>query len=185
LLFGKPFTDTTWAREIGKDGRPIVLNEGDKGCIPDMWGGTNFNPPTYDPALRMFFLNTRETCATYEAQEPKIAPGRTSFGGVVRMDRDKAYGALRALDATTGERKWEFKYPQPTMAGVLSTASGLVFAGDNEGNLMAFDAKSGKNLWRYSTGTPIWGAAPMTYMLDGKQHIVVASGTTLLSFVLP
>jgi len=185
LIFGKPFTDTTWAREIGKDGRPIVLNEGDKGCIPDMWGGTNFNPPTYDPALKMIFINTRETCATYEAQEPKIAPGRTSFGGVVRMDRDKAYGALRAIDATTGDRKWEFKYPQPTMAGVLSTASGLVFAGDNEGNLMAFDAKSGKNLWRYSTGTPIWGAAPMTYMLDGKQHIVVASGTTLLSFVLP
>ena len=185
LLVGKPFTDTTWAREIGKDGRPIVLNEGDKGCIPDMWGGTNFNPPTYDPALKMFFLNARETCATYETSPATIAPGRTSFGGVVRMDRDKAYGALRALDATTGERKWEFKYPQPTMAGVMSTASGLVFAGDNEGNFMAFDSRTGKNLWRYSTGTPVWGAAPMTYLLDGKQYVVIASGTTLLTFALP
>ena len=46
---------------------------------------------------------------------------------------------------------------------------------------MAFDARNGKNLWRYSTGTPIWGAAPMTFMLDGRQHIVIASGTTLLS----
>jgi alcohol dehydrogenase (cytochrome c) len=185
LLVGKPFTDTMWAREIGKDGRPIVLNEGKDGCIPDMWGGTNFNPPTYDPALKMFFLNARETCATYEPSAPAIAPGRTAFGGVVRMDRDKAYGALRAIDAVTGERKWEFKYTQPTMAGVMSTASGVLFAGDNEGNFMAFDSRTGKNLWRYSTGTPIWGAAPMTYMLDGKQHIVLASGTTLLSFVLP
>ena len=52
LILGKPFTDTTWAREIGKDGRPIVLNDGDKGCLPDMWGGTNFNPPSFDPALQ-------------------------------------------------------------------------------------------------------------------------------------
>ncbi|MBM3807183.1 MAG: PQQ-dependent dehydrogenase, methanol/ethanol family [Acidimicrobiia bacterium] len=185
LILGKPFTDTTWAREIGKDGRPIVLNDGDKGCLPDMWGGTNFNPPSFDPALKLFFVNARESCATYEPQEPVIAPGRTSFGGVVRIDRDKGYGALRALDAATGERKWEFKFTQPTMAGVMSTAAGLVFAGDNEGNFMAFDSRSGRNLWRYSTGYPIWGAAAMTFMLDGKQHVVIASGTTLLAFALP
>lgn len=185
LILGKPFTDTTWAREIGADGRPIVLNEGDKGCLPDMWGGTNFNPPSFDPALGLFFINARESCATYEPQEPVVAPGRSAFGGVVRMDRDKGYGALRAIDVTTGERKWEFRFTQPTMAGVLSTAAGLVFAGDNEGNFMAFDSRTGKNLWRYSTGTPIWGAAPITYMLNGKQHVVIASGTTLLSFALP
>ena len=185
LILAKPFTDTTWAREIGKDGRPIVLNEGDKGCLPDMWGGTNFNPPSFDPALKMFFINARESCATYQPEKPVIAPGRTAFGGVVRMDREKAYGALRAVDVTTGDRKWEFKFTQPTMAGVMSTASGLVFAGDNEGNFMAFDSRSGKNLWRYSTGTPVWGAAPMTYLLDGRQHVVIASGTTLLSFALP
>jgi alcohol dehydrogenase (cytochrome c) len=185
LLFGKPFTDTTWAREIGPDGRPIVLNDGSKGCLPDMWGGTNFNPPSFDQALKMFFVNTRETCATYVPQEPKIVPGRSSFGGTVRMDRQKAYGALRALDAATGERRWEFRYPTPTMAGVMSTAAGLVFAGDNEGNFMAFDAPSGKHLWRYATGSPIWGSAPMTYMLEGRQYVVVASGTTLVSFALP
>jgi alcohol dehydrogenase (cytochrome c) len=185
LILGKPFTDTTWAREIGKDGRPIVVNDGDKGCLPDMWGGTNFNPPSFDPSLGMFFVNARESCATYVPEAPVIAPGRTAFGGVVRMDREKAYGALRAIDAATGARKWEFKFTQPTMAGVMSTAAGLVFAGDNEGNFMAFDSKTGKNLWRYSTGTPVWGAAPITYMLDGKQHVVIASGTTLLSFALP
>jgi alcohol dehydrogenase (cytochrome c) len=185
LILGKPFTDTTWAREIGSDGRPIVLNDGDQGCLPDMWGGTNFNPPSFDPALGLFFVNARESCATYEPQEPVIAPGRTSFGGVVRMDRDQAYGALRAIDAATGARQWEFRFTQPTMAGVMSTAAGLVFAGDNEGNFMAFESRTGTNLWRYSTGTPVWGAAPMTYMLNGKQHVVIASGTTLLSFALP
>ncbi len=67
----------------------------------------------------------------------------------------------------------------------MSTASGLVFADDNEGNFMAFDARTGNNLWRYSTGTPIWGAAAMTYMLEDRQHVVIASGTTLVSFALP
>ncbi len=150
-----------------------------------MWGGTNFNPPCFDPALRMFFVSARESCATYEPQEPVIAPGRSSFGGVVRIDRNNASGALRAIDATTGERKWEFPYPSPTMAGVMSTAAGLVFAGDNEGNFMAFESRTGKNLWRYSTGTPIWGAAAMTYLLDGRQFVLIPSGTTLLAFALP
>ena len=185
LLVGKPFTDTTWAREIGRDGRPIVLNDGTKSCVPDQWGGTNFNPPSFDPALSLFFVNARETCATFVPQAPKIAPGRQNFGGVVRVDREKAYGALRALDPATGERRWEFRYPSPSMAGVMTTASGLVFAGDNEGNVMAFDARTGANLWRYATGNPIWGAAPMTYLLDGRQHVVIASGATLLSFALP
>ena len=185
VMLAKPFTSTSWAREIGRDGRPIILNEGSKGCLPDMWGGTNFNPPSYDPALGLFFVNARESCATYEPQEPVIAPGRTSFGGVVKIDRNNASGALRAIDAATGERKWEFPYPSPTMAGVMSTAAGLVFAGDNEGNFMAFDSRTGKNLWRYATGTPIWGAAAMTYMLDGRQYVVIPSGTTLLAFALP
>ena len=185
MILARPFTATTWAREIGKDGRPIIVNDGSKGCLPDMWGGTNFNPPTYDPALRLFFVSARESCATYEPQEPVIAPGRTSFGGVVRIDRNNASGALRAIDATTGEQKWEFRYPSPTMAGVMSTAAGLVFAGDNEGNFMAFEARTGKHLWRYSTGTPIWGAAAMTYLLDGRQFVLIPSGTTLLAFALP
>jgi alcohol dehydrogenase (cytochrome c) len=71
------------------------------------------------------------------------------------------------------------------MAGVLSTAAGLVFAGDNEGNFMAFESRSGKHLWHYQTGSPIWGAAAMTYQLDGRQQVLIASGTTLLAFALP
>ena len=112
-------------------------------------------------------------------------PGRISNSGTVRRDAEHSYGVLRAIDPTTVERKWEFKYPTPTMAGVMSTASGVVFAGDNEGNFMAFDARTGKNLWFYPTGSPIWGAAPMTFMLDGRQHVVIGSGTTITAFTIP
>jgi alcohol dehydrogenase (cytochrome c) len=186
LLLGKPYTATTWAREIGADGRPIVLNEdGSSGCLPDQWGGTNFNPPSFDPRLEVFFVNVRETCATFHPQQPQLVRGEIRVGGIVWVDRDQAFGALRALDAATGALRWEFLYPTPTMAGVMSTASGLVFAGDHEGNFSAFAAATGENLWHYATGASIWGAAAITYMLDGRQYVLIPSGAALTAFALP
>lgn len=185
LLLGKPFTATSWAREIGADGRPIVLNDGSKGCVPDPWGSTNFMPPSFYPGLDLFILTARETCATYVPEEPRYVPGQSSFGGVVFIDGAQGSGALRALDVHTGELRWEFTYPSPTFGGVMTTASGLVFAGDHEGNFMAFDVENGENLWHYQTGSRIWGAAAMTHMLDGRQYVLIAAGTTLTAFALP
>lgn len=184
LLLAKPFTDTTWAREIGSDGRPIVLNDGDKGCLPDQWGGTNFMPPSFDPALGLFFVTARETCATFVQQVPDFTPGERTTGGTVWPDREQGYSALRAIDVRNGERRWQFRYPQPTLAGVMSTASGLVFAGDQEGNFMAFDAQSGENLWHYQMGASIWGTAAMTHTVDGRQQVLIPSGATLVAFAL-
>jgi alcohol dehydrogenase (cytochrome c) len=65
---------------------------------------------------------------------------------------------------------------------VLSTASGLVFAGSS-GNLMAFDARNGKNLWHFQTGSALYAGA-ITYMIDGRQHLLMPSGTTLTAFAL-
>jgi PQQ-dependent dehydrogenase (methanol/ethanol family) len=188
LLASKPFTSTKWAREIGADGRPIVLdNDGTKDCLPDFWGGTNFMPPSFDPALNTFFVTARETCVTYFPVKPEIAIGQNSVGGGVRRVADRIfdYGALRAIDPSTGERKWELRYTTPSLAGVMSTASGLVFAGDNEGNFIAVDARSGKPLWHYATGASIWGAAATTFLLDGRQYVLIPSGTTLTAFALP
>jgi len=188
VLVAKPFTGTNWAREIGADGRPVVLEEmGTKKCLPDFWGGTNFMPPSYDPALNLFFVTARETCVTYVPVKPEITVGQNSVGGGVRRVADRVfdYGALRAIDPSTGERKWELKYATPSLAGVMSTASGLVFAGDNEGNFMAVDARTGKPLWHYPTGQSIWGAAATTFLLDGRQFVMIPSGTTLVAFALP
>ena len=82
---------------------------------------------------------------------------------------------MRAIDPVNAGVKWEFKYYTPSMAGVLSTESGLIFGGDMDGNVMAFDATSGKNLWHFQTGSSIY-AAPITYMLDGRQFVRAAGG---------
>lgn len=59
-----------------------------------------------------------------------------------------------------------------------------MFAGDIEGNLIAFDARDGKVLWHFETGSALY-ASPMTYSLNGRQYVAIASGQALVSFVLP
>ena len=95
------------------------------------------------------------------------------------------YSAVRAIDVTTGQVKWEYKVGVPSMAGVTSTASGIVFAGSQEGDFTALDASTGKKLWSTNTGASIYGAAATTYMLDGRQWVLIPSGTKLITFALP
>jgi alcohol dehydrogenase (cytochrome c) len=193
IIAAKPFTTTTWAKEIGADGRPIEFpghtpNEQGEVTCPDITGGTNFWPPSYDPSTRTFFVNAREACMTFYAWKPEYKAGERFTGGAgqrVPASQSPVYGALRAIDPATGNRKWEFKYLTPSTAGLLTTASGLIFSGDAEGNLLALDSRSGKLLWRYQMGAPLHGTSPITFMLDGRQFLVVPAGTTLMAWALP
>jgi alcohol dehydrogenase (cytochrome c) len=193
LILGKPYVQTTWAKEIGSDGRPMLLpghTPDEKGEItcPDVTGGTNFWPPAYDPRSHLFFVNAREVCATYYAWKPDYQAGDRFTGGAAQRARGadmKAYGALRAIDPATGERKWEFQYLNMSTSGLLTTASNLIFSGDSEGNLLALDSRTGKLLWRYQMGATLHGTSPITYMLDGRQHVLVPAGTTLTAWALP
>jgi outer membrane protein assembly factor BamB len=101
------------------------------------------------------------------------------------------YGALRAIEPATGERRWEFRYANVGFPGVMSTESGLVFAGDADGNLHAFDSRTGKDLWShqlgwsanaYLSGAGIF-AGPTTFLV-GRQYVLIPSGTTLTAFAL-
>jgi alcohol dehydrogenase (cytochrome c) len=192
LIVAKPFVETTWAKEISMlTGRPILLpnnhpNEQGVRTCPDLGGGTNFMSPSYDPALKLFFVTARETCAVYFAFDQEFKTGvNYEAGGTVRPRDQKNWGALRAIDPVTAERKWEFRYPTTSSSGVLSTASGLVFAGDGDGNIMAFESKTGKNLWHYQLGSALRSTSGTTYMLDGRQYLLVPSGSALTAFALP
>jgi alcohol dehydrogenase (cytochrome c) len=190
FLVGKVYTGTQWARELTKEGKPIVLSNGlatsaKPTCVPDYRGATNFNPPSYDPAAQLFFVMARETCAIYSPRKEEPVPGRSFMSGGMEKLPEPDYSALRAIDPKTGAIKWEHKFTQSSLAGVMSTASGLVFAGDQDGYFNAFESRSGKLLWRYRTGSPIHGAAATTYMLDGRQFVLIPSGMTITAFALP
>ena len=97
---------------------------------------------------------------------------------------EESYGAVRAIDPKTGDRKWEFKMNGVTQSGVLSTASGLVFTGSRDGSFFALDATTGAELWRATVGGPV-NSSPMTYSVGGKQYIAIAAGSALFAFALP
>ena len=109
-----------------------------------------------------------------------------------RVSDIDSYLVLRAIDVSSGEKKWEIKYtPLPSSrmlafgGGVLSTAAGLVFASDDEGNFRAVNASDGRILWQSPLGASPAGAAAMTYMLDVRQWVVIAAGATVRGFALP
>ena len=198
VLLARPFVQTAWAKGVDANGRLVILNDlgTSDACIPDHRGATNFPPPSYDPARHLFFVTARETCAVYTPGPPNEPPpdrvAMTMGRGPLRVDGVDSYMVLRALDASTGEKKWDVKYtalPSARMmafgGGVLSTAAGLVFASDDEGNFRAVNSADGRVLWQAQLGASPAGAAPMTYMLDGRQWIVTAVGSTLRAFALP
>lgn len=187
FLVGKDFIHQTWAKALDSNGRPIELPDqqptpqGTLTC-PDLFGATNFMSPAFNPESGLFFVTARETCGTYFNREQEFVEGQRYEAGNVRRT-DPGYGAIRAIDPRTGERKWEFKTERPSFGGVMSTASGLVFSGDQEGNVFAIDAKSGQRMWNYPIGAAVY-AAPVTFTLDGKQYVLVGAGTNLMAFAI-
>ena len=187
FIQAKPYVTTTWATATDPKGRPIELPnqrptpEGVRTC-PDLAGGSSFTSPSFDPARRLFFVSARETCQVYTSVAPpeSYQLGDMVMGGGTR--NRGGTGALRALDPVTLERKWEVPYDAPSYSGVLSTASGLVFAGDGSGTLMAVDADTGRVLWRHRLGA-FWGA-PSTVMVDARQLVLMPAGQTLTAFAL-
>jgi alcohol dehydrogenase (cytochrome c) len=192
FLLGKAFVNTTWAKEIAADGKPKVLPDQDPtetGTVtcPDWYGGTNFMSPSYDATRRLFFVTARETCARFIRRPPAEGAklgDRTMGGTVALVPEPKRSGALRAIDAATGERKWEVAYGDAGWAGVLATAGGVVFSGDHEGGFFAADSQTGRKLFQYQTGAAIY-APPTSYAIDGRQFVVIPSGADLTAFALP
>jgi alcohol dehydrogenase (cytochrome c) len=133
----------------------------------------------------LLYVAAAEECDVFTNAPQKYHEGHDFLGSVyVPASGEKAWGALRAFDPFTGTKKWEFKYFTPPNGGCLSTAGGLVFAGDSDGNFVALDATSGKDLWHIQLGAAIY-SSPMTYALDGKQYVVIPAGGTLFAFALP
>ena len=106
-------------------------------------------------------------------------------GGGEQIPSEPGRFFLRAVDYKTGKRVWEYPMTGPaTMwAGTVSTAGGLVFFGDDDGNLVAVDSSTGRHLWHYATGQRIT-ASPMTFEADGRQYVSISAGTDVYTFGL-
>jgi alcohol dehydrogenase (cytochrome c) len=193
LLLARPFVNNlTWASGIGADGRPIKLpdqepsTEGTKVC-PSQDGATNWYSPSFNPATGLYFVQTFEKCSVYtKSAQGDWESGKTYLGGSQRTAADpRPQRILRAIDIRTGAIAWELPQAGPanSWGGTLSTASGLVFVGEDGGSLMAVDAESGRPLWSFATNQT-WKASPMTYVFDGQQYVAVAAGSNIVALAV-
>jgi alcohol dehydrogenase (cytochrome c) len=189
FLAATPFARQTWAKGFDPKGRPIrqprsdPSAEGNRVC-PGVLGATNWMAPSYNPRTGLFYFAVRERCDVLYSAPAKFVEGRRYFGGAFEgVSGEEEWGLLKALDPLTGETKWDFRYQHAPWAGTLASG-GLVFAGDEDGYLIAFDAAVGKVLWRFNTGNKLI-SSPITYMVGKRQYIAMPSGSALIAFALP
>lgn len=192
LLSAKQFVDgVNWASGIDmKTGMPIEaagnvkrpgLKRMAKDVCPNLLGGKNWMPMSYDAQTGLVYIPTLNLCMDMEGLQEEYKRGQFYLG--VNFDLGKSgpgghLGGVKAWDPVKQQQVWFNKDPLPYTGGILSTAGGLVFHGDVQGWFKALDAKSGKTLWKFNTGSGI-SAAPMTYVLDGKQYVAVVTGRQL------
>jgi alcohol dehydrogenase (cytochrome c) len=107
------------------------------------------------------------------------------FGGTGTAPSGKGKFYMRALDPKTGEKRWEYPMTGANnmWAGTVSSAGGVLFFGDDDGQLVALDAKTGKHLWYFYMGQNLT-ASPITYSVDGKQYVSIAAETDIFTFGL-
>jgi len=212
FLLGKPFVKQTWAFEIDRNGRPMKNPEfwpkpmGGIVVYPGTQGGTNWYPPSYSPRTGLFYVTTWDNYSTrsgkydpgpweerkrYSGSAPPpgsaaaaAAAGRGRGTAAAFKTEEEGYGAIRALDPSTGAKKWDFKMVDFSESGVLSTASDLVFAGGREGSFFALDAKTGELLWNVNLGGPS-ASGPISYAVGSKQYVVGTGAGTMFVFALP
>ena len=196
FIWGEPFVnELTWTRGLDENGLPLDYdpesqvqlylpgtapsrdNPVGTSC-PGNMGGKNWPPTAYHPELEVFYIPVIESCN--EMVNEEMIPGesyqpREFFTGGGPRQHQPITGSITAMDAATGEIVAKHETHYPMLGGILATAGGLIFTGHPSGELVALDAETLEEVWRFETGSGI-NAPPMTYSVDGKQYLALLVG---------
>ena len=190
FLVGTPFVEINWAKGLTSQGRPIpsdlkTISESGRITEPSVAGGANWQPAAFNPALGLIFVPAIEGASVFTESPPdRISHGKNEFfagsGGSVLSQTH----IVRALEAATGAKRWEYHSPQETgsWSGLLATAGGLV-VGASGGSLFVLDAVTGKELRLVHLGGDTY-APPISFTAEGRQAIAVIAGRVMFLFGL-
>jgi len=193
FLLGKPFVKVNWATGFDEKGRPMRtpgIEPTKDGTLvyPGNQGGTNWYNPSFSPRTGLFYIPAWEnSSAIYvkSGEPPEFRENGMFTGDFPRFNKNPdEFAAIRAVDPQTGEKKWDYRLAAPsTEAGILTTASDVLFSGGRDGAFYALDAREGKLLWETNLGPSI-AAGPITYAVNGKQYVSIQAGSALFTFGL-
>jgi alcohol dehydrogenase (cytochrome c) len=147
---------------------------------PGAVGGSQYSPLAYSPETQAVYVSGINLCmylkVTYESRN-----GEKEFAGdrVVPKDTEKT-GTFTAVGVDTGEVLWKHDMPTPMDGGATASAGGLVFTGDQQGVLYAFDAANGDDLWQADLKLA-FGTAPVIYSIEGTQYVLATVGGAALT----
>jgi alcohol dehydrogenase (cytochrome c) len=187
LLSAEPFVPVNWAERVDMEtGVPIEvpekrpqLGKWARHVCPNLIGGKNWQPMSYSLQTGLAYIPTFNMCMDITNKEEKYTPGKFYLASEFNLDIPGSQGThlaeFIAWDPVAKKKAWGIKEELPFLGGALSTAGGLVFYGNQKGELKALDAKNGNVLWMFHLGTGIL-QSPVTYMVDGKQYLAVVAG---------
>ncbi|PYO47452.1 MAG: hypothetical protein DMD84_23550 [Candidatus Rokuibacteriota bacterium] len=186
LISAEPFVHLNWAKAVDKaTGRPVEdpekrpqLNRWARNVCPNLFGGKNWQPMSYSEQTGLVYIPSFNLCMDIAGKTEAYNPGKFYLASEFDLDKADSGGFLsefKAWDPVKQTAVWGVKEDLPFLGGAMSTAGGLVFYGNQHGELKALDAKTGAVLWKFNVGTGIL-QSPTTYMIDGKQYLAVVAG---------
>ncbi len=143
---------------------------------PGAVGGSQYAPVAYSPQTQAAYVSGINFCQILTVTKSGKGTGESQFGGLRNTpSKEVPTGTFNAVSLKTGKFLWRMNMPTPMTGGATATAGGIVFTGDQSGNLWAFDAATGKVLYKYNVGLA-FGSAPSVYDLNGREYIVASVG---------
>jgi len=171
---GKPVDyDPTKDFQLYAEPANVNADKTTRRVCPDQSGGNNFWPSSYSPKTQMLYIPSVEGCSDITPDHSAHVKGK--FAGGTYVNPDRLTSGIVVVDPTTGTQKSRKDLPYPNSAGVLATAGGIVVTALLDGTIVALDDETLEQLWTVNVGTG-FNAPPMTYAVDGKQYIAIASG---------
>ena len=180
LISAEKIGKVTWAERIDLEtGRPVEASNiryetGSTTLWPGFMGAHNWQPMSHNPETGLVYIPYMQQPTRYTVDLNSIAGG-VSMDLPPTDDEEDGKGKLLAWDPVKQQAAWSVQHPSIWNGGVISTAGGLVFQGTEKGFLEAYDAGNGEKLWGFYVGQGII-AAPITYMVNGRQYVSVLVG---------
>jgi alcohol dehydrogenase (cytochrome c) len=194
----KPYMDNVnWTKGIDpKTGKPLdydpnkdiqtyagmgnlVPGEPLKKVCPSQAGGNNYFPSSYSQRTKLIYIPALTACVTITIDRAKHNK-ELGWNGGLSTTTDRWESSITAVDPLTGDVKKSIQLKYPNYSGTLATAGGLVFAALLDGTILAFDETTLEELWKVNVGAG-FTAPPMTFEVNGKQYLAIASGSSAVA----
>ncbi len=187
-LSAEKYVPTTWAskwdiatsRPVEDPERRASPGKPAKGACPNLIGGKNWQPMSYNPGTGLVYIPSNNVCMDWAVSDTSYKKGVFFLGAEFpTLPGPGGYlGELIAWDPVAQKKAWGVKTDLPFNGGTLTTGGNLTFWGDMHGFFRAFDAKNGKELWKMQLGSGI-GPGAISYEVNGKQYIAIVAGRSV------